>query len=42
MAVQPREENREGISNKTVLKFVVLLGVVSLFADKALGSRAYR
>jgi MFS family permease len=33
MAVQPGIENKEGISNKTALKFVILLGVVSLFAD---------
>jgi MFS family permease len=33
MAVQPGEENKKSISNKTALKFVILLGVVSLFAD---------
>jgi MFS family permease len=33
MTVQPRVGNKEGISNKTALKFVILLGVVSLFAD---------
>jgi MFS family permease len=33
MLVQPGEENKKSISNKTALKFVILLGVVSLFAD---------
>jgi MFS family permease len=33
MAVQPGEEKKKSISNKTALKFVILLGIVSLFAD---------
>lgn len=33
MAAQPGEEKKKSISNKTALKFVILLGIVSLFAD---------
>jgi MFS family permease len=33
MGFQPAEEDKKSISNKAALKFVILLGVVSLFAD---------